>query len=163
MSPRDDSLWLEDILSAISGIQSIGSASDSAEWSELEAAAIRYHLLVIGEAAAQLSEVARDRGAPPWAQIIGMRNRMTHEYFRTGRAQIAAVVGQPLEELGVLCQARLDKISRERAARSLSGSSAVNARAIARQASSASLCRALSSGIDHDDCLTTTTPRGRST
>ena len=112
MSPRDDSLWLEDILSAISGIQSIGSASDSAEWSELEDAAIRYHLLVIGEAAAQLSEVARDRGAPPWAQIIGMRNRMTHEYFRTGRAQIAAVVGQPLEELGLLCQARLDKISR---------------------------------------------------
>lgn len=37
---------------------------------------------IIGEAAARLSPEARD-AAPtvPWAQIIGMRNRLIHAYF----------------------------------------------------------------------------------
>ena len=45
--------------------------------------AIKYHLLVIGEAAGGLTSATRAR-APhiPWKEITGLRNVLAHEYFR---------------------------------------------------------------------------------
>lgn len=37
---------------------------------------------IVGEAAAQVSEVGRNEmAAVPWPQIVGMRNRLVHGYF----------------------------------------------------------------------------------
>lgn len=41
---------------------------------------------IVGEAAAQVSEAGRDElPAIPWAQIVGMRNRLVHAYFDINR------------------------------------------------------------------------------
>lgn len=41
---------------------------------------------IVGEAAAQISEAGREEmAAVPWAQIIGMRNRLVHAYFDINR------------------------------------------------------------------------------
>jgi uncharacterized protein with HEPN domain len=41
---------------------------------------------VVGEAAAKVSEAGRSElPAVPWAQIIGMRNRLIHAYFDINR------------------------------------------------------------------------------
>lgn len=41
---------------------------------------------IVGEAAAQLSEAGRgELPDVPWAQIVGMRNRLVHAYFDINR------------------------------------------------------------------------------
>lgn len=41
---------------------------------------------VVGEAAGQVSEAGRaELPAVPWAQIVGMRNRLVHAYFDINR------------------------------------------------------------------------------
>ena len=43
-------------------------------------------LLIIGEAASQISINTRERLANiPWPQIVGMRNRLVHAYFQIDR------------------------------------------------------------------------------
>ncbi len=57
-------------------------------------------LEIIGEAARRLSDEARDRGGSiPWAQIIGMRNRLVHAYFEVDRDQVWRTVTEDLAPL----------------------------------------------------------------
>jgi uncharacterized protein with HEPN domain len=45
--------------------------------------AVMHWIMVIGEAARHLSpEFQRQHPELPWSDIIGMRNKMVHEYFR---------------------------------------------------------------------------------
>ncbi len=45
--------------------------------------AVARNIIIIGEASARLDEDVRERFPDvPWGRIIGMRNRLVHEYFR---------------------------------------------------------------------------------
>jgi uncharacterized protein with HEPN domain len=67
--------------------------------------AILYNLVVIGEAAAQISEETRE-GTPeiPWTKIVGLRNLIAHEYFRIDLEVIRAIVDQQLDQLDVTAE-----------------------------------------------------------
>ncbi len=82
---RSDAALLLDMLIAGEKIERfIGELDqDQFEKSELHQSAVIRELQVLGEAARQVSEVTRT--AHPeieWVTIIGMRNRVVHEYFR---------------------------------------------------------------------------------
>lgn len=66
---------------------------------------MRVRLIEIGEAVKALPEgLLASEPALPWAQIAGMRDRLTHRYFDTSHAVLAATVSEDLPDLeaGVL-------------------------------------------------------------
>jgi uncharacterized protein with HEPN domain len=83
MSKRNVNLYLVDIREAISKIlkytQNI-SYNDFCRDSKTMDAVIR-NLEIIGEAANNLPLRMRDSADIPWNQMIGMRNKVIHEYF----------------------------------------------------------------------------------
>lgn len=96
MSPRDTSRRLRDIIEAIDAI----TAAD-----DIPEAAIRYHLIVIGEAVAGLDDAVRDAYPEiPWARIVGLRNELVHAYHRVDSTRLELVVGSRLEALRVVCE-----------------------------------------------------------
>ncbi len=85
---------------------------DEDSWEEAEVAfdAILYDLLVIGEAVKSLSEkFKRKHSAIPWNKIAGMRNILTHEYFRVDGKIVRATIDQPLQELKKVCELEIKK------------------------------------------------------
>ena len=82
---RRDDAWLLDIL--LSGRDAI-EFLEQVSWEEFSASRMLQHavtrsLEIVGEAAGKVSQETRE-GHPeiPWAMMIGMRNRLVHEYFR---------------------------------------------------------------------------------
>lgn len=62
--------------------------------------AVLYNLVVIGEAAAKLSEETRESATEiPWPRIVGLRNLIAHEYFRVDLEVIESILAEQLEEL----------------------------------------------------------------
>ena len=62
--------------------------------------AVLYNLLVIGEAARSLAPDTRDRLPDvPWARVIGLRNILTHEYFKVDIGVVWGVVARHLPHL----------------------------------------------------------------
>jgi uncharacterized protein with HEPN domain len=59
------------------------------------------HLLqIIGEAARRVSDPTRDRyPSLPWKQIVGMRHRIVHEYFRVDADIVWTTATQSVPEL----------------------------------------------------------------
>ena len=58
------------------------------------------HIQIIGEAARTLSDAFRQQHADwPWAQIIGMRNILVHNYFDIDTAIVWSVVVTDLPDL----------------------------------------------------------------
>ncbi|MBC7783936.1 MAG: DUF86 domain-containing protein [Burkholderiales bacterium] len=54
----------------------------------------------IGESARIVSEAGRARvPALPWKQIVGMRHRLVHEYFRTDGELIWSTCHEPIDRL----------------------------------------------------------------
>src|SRR3989338_11526314 len=82
---KDDSLYLRHILDAIQDIESyvqgiVTLEAFSADGMRLNA--VVRQLEVVGEAAAHLSmELRATHADVPWEKMIGMRNRLIHEYF----------------------------------------------------------------------------------
>jgi len=96
MSRREE-LRLRDILEAIETIRvHVGDRRFDRKTSD----AVLYNLVVIGEAAAQISEEMRS-AAPeiPWAKVVGLRNLIAHEYFRVDLDVIEAIISEQLEDL----------------------------------------------------------------
>lgn len=82
---RSDTALLLDMLIAGEKIERfVGELDqDQFEKSELHQSAVIRELQVLGEAARQVSEVTRlAHPEIEWATIVGMRNRVVHEYFR---------------------------------------------------------------------------------
>lgn len=81
---RSDALYLADILDAIEAIERFVTGFDEARFlsDELVQSAVLQKLSIIGEAAARLSDAARD-GLPeiPWKEIIGFRNIAVYANF----------------------------------------------------------------------------------
>jgi len=62
-------------------------------------------LEIIGEAARRVSQETRDAHAEiPWEQMIGMRNRLIHEYFRVNLATVWETVQNDLPSLIALVE-----------------------------------------------------------
>jgi uncharacterized protein with HEPN domain len=96
MSRREE-LRLRDIREAIATLR--GHIA-SGEFDRKTTDAVLYNLVVIGEAAAQISDETR-RQAPEieWTKVVGLRNLIAHEYFRIDLDIIRAIVEQELEQL----------------------------------------------------------------
>jgi len=68
-----------------------------------------HHLLLLGEAARALSSEFRERHpAVPWAQVVGLRNILVHQYFNVDPREIRAIVERDLPALRTV----LDSIGR---------------------------------------------------
>jgi uncharacterized protein with HEPN domain len=61
---------------------------------------VLYNLVVIGEAAAQLSEETRAKAEEiPWTKVVGLRNLIAHEYFRVDLEVIQSILAEQLDQL----------------------------------------------------------------
>lgn len=71
--------------------------------------AVLYNLVVIGEAAGQISDETRSR-APEiaWTKVVGLRNLIAHEYFRIDLDVIRAIVAEQLEQLDMTAERLID-------------------------------------------------------
>lgn len=100
--PRSDSERLEDALAAAQAAVSFAGALtlDELRADHLTLAALKYELLVLGEAVGGLSDSVR-QSAPdlPWSQLRGLRNVETHEYFRVSPSILHQVVTVDLPAL----------------------------------------------------------------
>lgn len=96
MSRREE-LRFRDILGAIATIREhLGSG----EFDHKTSDAVLYNLVVIGEGAARIGEETRERAPEiPWTSIVGLRNLVTHEYFRVDLDVIEDIVNTSLGPL----------------------------------------------------------------
>ena len=71
--------------------------------------ALRYHLIVIGEAVAGIGEDIRG-GHPevPWARIVGLRNELVHAYHRVDDEALQILVLPGVAALRRVCAELLD-------------------------------------------------------
>ncbi len=97
---------LRDILHAVARIESHTRALQNASYerdpaeADVYKDAVHYQLIVIGEAIAALpDEVKAMDPEIPWKAIVGLRNRLAHEYFLIDPAAIREVVEKDLAEL----------------------------------------------------------------
>jgi len=81
---RRDILYLNDIVEAADHIAAFITSIDREAFdrSELVRSAVVQKLVIIGEAAARISEPVRHRyPLVPWPQIVAFRNILVHAYF----------------------------------------------------------------------------------
>lgn len=69
--------------------------------------AIAYRLAAIGEEAKKLSDRARAEIDLPWKQIMGMRDRLAHDYFGRAPGVLYATATTDLPPLRAVCVAAL--------------------------------------------------------
>jgi uncharacterized protein with HEPN domain len=99
--PRDDA-YLLDILIAARKARKFVEDISRVEFgrSDLHQSAVIRALEVIGEAARRVSDSARDAHPEiPWEQMIGMRNRLLHEYSRVNVQTVWDTVQNDLPDL----------------------------------------------------------------
>ena len=78
---RSDAERLRDILEAIERIQHRIQIERLQE-EDLLQVWVLYHLQIVGEAVRSLSSnLTQQHPEVPWSQIVGLRNRVVHEYF----------------------------------------------------------------------------------
>jgi uncharacterized protein with HEPN domain len=98
---RDEAYLLDMLLAARQAIRFLEHLTQAQfETSDLHQTAVIRDLEIIGEAARLVS--AEFRGAHPdipWSQMIGMRNRLMHEYFRINLAAVWDTVQSDLPGL----------------------------------------------------------------
>jgi uncharacterized protein with HEPN domain len=98
---RRDREWLSDILEAIAHVERYTAPGrDAFDQNELIRVWTIYHIQVIGEAAAHLSEEVTERYIEiPWPQIVAMRNILVHAYFSIVDDQVWNTVEKDLPTL----------------------------------------------------------------
>ncbi|MHC4167310.1 MAG: HepT-like ribonuclease domain-containing protein [Planctomycetota bacterium] len=98
---RDDAERLRDIQEAIADIQKYArSGREQFAADELIQTWIIHHLLVLGEAAAALSDGFKEQHSDvAWSKIIGMRNILVHHYFGIDLEVVWSVVEKDLPDL----------------------------------------------------------------
>lgn len=99
---RDLGLYLDDILDCIEKIQLHTSGITEKQFYEnvlVEDAVVR-RLEIIGEAAKHIPPRIRGRHPNiPWQDIVGMRNRLVHEYFGIQLRRAWKVAQEDLKQL----------------------------------------------------------------
>lgn len=99
---RHESAYLLDILLAAREAVSFLAESTWPEFLEDRKCqlAVTKSLEIIGEAAGRISTETRDAHPEiPWRAIIGMRNRLTHDYFEINFRRVWDVVHEDLPAL----------------------------------------------------------------
>jgi uncharacterized protein with HEPN domain len=105
---RREALRSRDIREAIAAIRDhIATGSFDRKTSD----AVLYNLVVIGEAAAQISDETRARAPEiPWTKIVGLRNLIAHEYFRIDLEVIQSIVAEQLDSLDTTAERLTDEV-----------------------------------------------------
>lgn len=94
---RSDRERLEDLRNAIAAIHGHLAAKAGGN---LKRDAILYNLVIVGEAVKGLTNETRAHHPDiPWKQIAGLRDLLTHEYFRIDMAEIEKIVERDLAPL----------------------------------------------------------------
>lgn len=98
---RRDEQRLRDILEAIAKIEQFaGSGRSAFDADERTQVWCLYYVQIIGEAARALSEEFRKQHPQiPWAEIVGMRHILVHDYFGIDLDEVWAVVERDLPVL----------------------------------------------------------------
>ena len=99
---RRDEAYLLDILIAARKALKFVEGIDRNEFEEngLIHSAVMRPLEIIGEAASKISKVTRKNNPNiPWADMIGMRNRLIHEYFRIDYDAVWDTIQKDLPQL----------------------------------------------------------------
>lgn len=98
---RDDAYLLDILIAARKALQFLeGMTWQAFAESELHQSAVMRPLEIIGEAARRVSQETRDAHPEiPWEQMIGMRNRLIHEYFRVNLTTVWETVQNDLPPL----------------------------------------------------------------
>jgi uncharacterized protein with HEPN domain len=98
---RDEAYLLDILLAARRACQFLeGLTWEEFLQSELHQNAVMRPLGIIGEAASRVSQETKDEYPEiPWHQMIGMRNRLVHEYFRVDLAAVWETVRTDLPPL----------------------------------------------------------------
>jgi len=98
---RNERERLLDILEAIERIEKYAEDGKEAfESDELIQTWVVYHIMIIGEACRALPDDFQARYASvPWADIIGMRNILVHQYFGIDIDAVWSVVEHDIPEL----------------------------------------------------------------
>jgi uncharacterized protein with HEPN domain len=81
---RPTAALLDEMLTAIAKIERYIAGLDQAAFvaDDKTADAVVRNLEIIGEAAARLpAELLAEAPAVPWRRVVGLRNRIVHEYF----------------------------------------------------------------------------------
>jgi uncharacterized protein with HEPN domain len=102
MSHRDDSLRLLDMLSAAREARQFvaGKSEGDVRKDRVLTLALLKCVELIGEAAARVSEDTRAKCPHlPWADMVGMRNRLVHAYFDVDLSLLWTTVADDLPEL----------------------------------------------------------------
>ena len=101
---RDDAYLLDILIAARKALKFLeGMTWEEFEQSELHQNAVVHLLEITGEAARLISQETRDAHPDiPWEQMIGMRNRLIHEYFRVDLVTVWDTVRNDLPRLIVL-------------------------------------------------------------
>ena len=109
---RSDRERLLDILEAIEKIERHTMGGKEAfDSDELLQVWIIHHLQTIGEAASKLgSRFRKSHPEVPWAQIIGMRNILIHDYFAVDLDEVWVAANRDIPVLKKEILAILDKI-----------------------------------------------------
>jgi uncharacterized protein with HEPN domain len=100
---RDDQQRLMDILDAIGQIEKY-TGEDLASYTSDERTEVwcLYHMQVIGEALAQMSQQFRAAHPEfPWRPAIGMRNVLVHGYFEVDQEAVWSAIQHDLPPLKV--------------------------------------------------------------
>jgi len=98
---RDEAYLLDILIAARKAIGFVeGMSWEEFVDSELHQNAVVRPLEIIGEAARRISiETQEANPEIPWQQIVGMRNRLIHEYFRINLEAVWETVRNDLPEL----------------------------------------------------------------
>jgi uncharacterized protein with HEPN domain len=98
---RDDAYLLDMLIAARKAIAFLEDMTwEAFAASELHQSAVIRPLEIIGEAAGRMSPATREAHPEiPWTKMIGMRNRLIHEYFRVDLATVWDTVQDDLPPL----------------------------------------------------------------
>lgn len=112
--PRDSKQSLQDILTCIAKIEryTVGYDLERFKQDELHVDSINMNLIIIGEAANAIPvSIQLKNPDVDWRNIIGLRNVITHEYFRLNLDRIWNVVEVELPRLKQQVERMLKDVS----------------------------------------------------
>ncbi|MFA5805040.1 MAG: DUF86 domain-containing protein [Melioribacteraceae bacterium] len=100
MSKRNDKLLLLDILDSIHKILTYTKDLDFRTFvkDQKTCDTVVRNIEIIGEASKHVSKRIKDKSTAPWKRIVGMRNRIIHEYFGVDLKIVWKIVNEQLND-----------------------------------------------------------------